>query len=916
MAALVRSRGRPERPPRCTIDFETRSACELAGRKGRGAWLYSKHPSTQLLCLSYHLPGMDPKEPKLWHRAHPAIGIEESAPPEDLFAYIATGGKIEAHNAAFETYVWEHVAVPQHGWPEIYEDQWLCSAAKAAAHALPRALDGAISALNLAVKKDPRGEALLKKYSKPKKLTKAEREIFGDDELVWNEDVEGIEQIWSYNKQDVRAEMGLSNALPDLSPMEQNVWHITQKMNRRGVLIDVDLAKAALHLVARAKIKANAELREMTGIESATQRAVIKNWLANEELIQLPDTKAKTLEWILDRMELSPRCRRVIEIVKEVNRTSTNKYQRMLECVDEDNRARELLLYCGAERTGRFAGRGIQIHNLPKGKFVKGISIDEACAAIKSRDLQWCEFLDGKDDAMNLIASCLRGSIIAPPGRKLWTADYAAIEARCVLWESGATAALNVFFEGGDIYCDMASGIYGYQIVKDEKALAKNPEARIAQVINAMGSTQRDFGKVAVLGLGYGMGYIKFLITLRTYNIYLTRKDVLKMMGAARLAKYERIVHKKLFPSQADFTKDDGYDAKKHKAACREASMSKRRLTDEREDPEKIIHELALCKFTVDTYRSRYPEVPQMWKDQEAAAIQAVRLQGKPIEQRKIKCGVVTWYMKGRFLKCRLPSGRTLNYCDPEIKMAKTSWGESRPSLRFMGIDQKTKKWTRQSSYGGKLCIAEETDVLTEYGWVPIQEVRMQDRVWDGVEWVYHGGVAFNGIKEVISCDGMWMTPDHEVLTDRGWKYASSGNRYNRAAVSLPDRYALCGEQPRRIKVNRLLSTQARVFDLSNCGPRNRFVIRSADRTRCLIVHNCENITQAIARDVLASAKIELEAHPTYDLLISVHDEVVSEADDGEGDRGEFEALMSAMPACYKGCPISAEAKTYERYRK
>lgn len=750
------------KPPRAIIDFETRSAADL---KRVGAWLYSRHHTTQILCLSYWLPGMNPAKPKLWHRAHPELGIKESPPPQDLFDYIASGGPIEAHNAEFEIDIWENIAVPDHGWPGIAPEQWMCSAAKAAGHSLPRSLEGACDALNLPINKDPRGKTLLRTYSQPNaRLMRVARELFDDEEPVWNEDADGLAQLWDYCRQDVRAEIRLSETLPDLSPMEMQVWRITRNMNRRGILIDTELAEAALDLVKQARDELNAELFKLTGIKSGTQRKLIVSWLADNELLELPNTESKTLQWFLQHEEMTPRAARVVEIMKEVNRTSTNKFKRMLECVDTDERARELLLYCGADRTGRFSGRGIQIQNLPKGKFTlplskadKGNAIDLAVADVKSRDLAWCKAMHG--DVLNLIVSCLRGALIAPPGRELLTADYAAIEARCVLWEAGADTALNVFREGKDIYCDMASGIYGREITKET-----------AQPINAMGSTERDFGKVAVLGLGYGMGYIKFLLTLRTYNITLTRPEVQRMMGAKKLRKYETAVRRRLFPKREEFDYE-----KQFKKAEREAALNRRKLADEREDAAKVLHELALCKYTVDTYRSRYPEVPAMWKAQEAAAIQAVQT-GK-----KVRCGVVTWYVKGRFLRCRLPSGRELKYCDPEIKKAKTSWGEVRPSLRFMGTDQKTKRWCRQGTYGGKLT---------------------------------------------------------------------------------------------------------------------------------------ENITQAIARDVMAFAKIKLEQHPDYDLLISVHDEIVSEVNEGCGDESEFERIMSDLPACMEGCPITAESKRYVRYRK
>lgn len=693
---------RKQRRERATIDFETRSAADL---KKVGSWMYSRHESTEVMCLAWHLPGMGKRETKLWHPKYPHLGIhDEGDSLEPLFDYIRAGGMVEAHNSFFEMCIWRNVCVPVHGWPEIQDWQWLCTAAKASAHALPRKLSEVCEALGLAERKDDKGESLLRKYSRPAKLTKRQLEsgIFSDGELMWNEELQGFLSLWAYCRQDIRAEVGVSYAVPDLSPREEALWRLTTLMNLRGVYIDVPLCRAALAMVSKIKAKLNGELEVITGIEGirGSQRDQVRAWLVEHEGLELPDTTSATLEWFIDRDDsITDRARRVITILKEVNRTSTNKYAAMLNHVDSDGRARENLVYCGAERTGRFAGKGIQVHNLPKGRFTlplakkdRGKAIDFGVDDIMSQDLPWCEAMHG--DVMNLIASCLRGAIIAPPGRELVWADYAAIEARCILWEAGATDALKVFDGGGDIYCDMASGIYGRTITKEN-----------VQTINAMGATERDFGKVAILGLGYGMGFLKFLITLRTYNIVLTRAEVINMIGEEKLAKYEAIVRKKFYPVRESFEKVrrvEGvrtvlFDEKKYKSAMREATLNRRKLSDEREDADKVMHELALCKYTVDTYRTRYEAVPQMWKDQEAAAIRAVQNPGEQVE-----CGVVTWFVEGRYLKCRLPSGRCLHYCDPEVKLVKTSWGEKKPGLRFWGRNQ-TGHWVRQGTYGGKL---------------------------------------------------------------------------------------------------------------------------------------------------------------------------------------------------------------------
>lgn len=787
VSRLARDASRPTkarrpRVARATIDFETRSAADL---KKVGAWLYAKHATTEILCLAYKLPGWS--KPKLWHCAHSDLDIEESPAPKELFAWIRQGGLVEAHNAGFEQAVWLHVCEAM-GWPSIEFKQWRCSAAKASAVALPRALEDAAIALKLAEQKDPRGKVLVRKYCKPKKLTKDEKLLWGDDAIIFNEDAEGLQELWAYCVQDVVTEEALSETIADLSPEELKVWQITQAMNWRGVQIDVELCHAALKLAGKAKRKANLELEALTGIPSGTQRAELKTWLATKGGFTIEDTKAKTIEWYLERKRdldgkpISAESLRVLQIIKEVNRTSTNKYKRMLQCVDTDGRARENLVYCGAERTGRFAGRGIQLHNLPKGRFTGPLpkkpaadapgwkwdryvaalenQMDDAVEAIKTGDLEWCECFYG--DVMNLIASCLRGCIIAPPGKDLMIADYASIEARCILWLAGATAALEVFNGGGDIYCDMASGIYGHEVTK------KN-----ARVISSSGATERDFGKVAILGLGYGMGWVKFLLTLRTYNIRLTRDEVVTAMGPKNLKVYTAKAVRALFPNEFDFTDD-----KKWKVARRAANKILKALRDEREDPRAVLHELALCKYTVDVYRARYPEVPAFWKAQNAAAMKAIQNKGE-----KVECGRVTWRFQGRFLKCRLPSGRCLHYFNPSVVMTKTEWGYVSPSIRFEGRNM-VNQFVRQATYGGKIA---------------------------------------------------------------------------------------------------------------------------------------ENITQATARDIMAHAKRTIALQPIYDLLVSVHDEILAEVEESFDDKAgvkEFELVMGELGPEYDGCPIVAEGKRLKRYRK
>ena len=416
-------------------------------------------------------------------------------------------------------------------------------------------------------------------------------------------------------------------------------------------------------------------------MERASQRERVKDYLSENFDIDLPDTTAPTLDFYRERVEMDPDANRIIQIVREVNKTSTSKYKKMIICAALDGRARDILMFHGAN-TGRWSGKGIQVQNLPKGDLW---NIDAAVMDIKEAVLEWVKLVWG--EPMEALAGALRGAIIPSEGRDFMVADYSAIEARCVLWLADARDALQVFYSGGDIYCDMASTIYGYEVNKKTH------------------KKERQFGKQAILGLGYGMGYVKFFLTCRGYKIEFSREDCLRIMGAEKFGKYMHWMKNSLC-----LIKGETY-TKKQMAAARKTI---RQLKEEREDAILVLHELALMKYTVDLYRRRYGAVKQMWKDQESAAIQAVL--EKRTKRDPIVCGKIKWYLSdeieidmwdtvpsGQWLLCELPSGRTLFYNNPEVKPSKTSWGETRNALRYMSVDSQTRKWKRTATYGGKI---------------------------------------------------------------------------------------------------------------------------------------------------------------------------------------------------------------------
>ena len=360
-------------PPKVTIDFESRSACDI----GLGAWLYSLHPTTEIMCLAYKI-GDEPT--KLWHPAYPHLGIEQSPDPVDLIQAIEDGWLIEAHNRFFEYCMWEHQL--RKNWPQfpaIPEKNWRCSAAKAAYHSLPRALEGAVAALDLPISKDMEGSKVMKRLCKPKKLLKADKKALIDQgwtperidaAIFWHESVEEFERLWAYCIVDVDAEHGFSEFLPDLPPEELRIWQMDQKMNLRGIRCDLDLVKAAIHLRDNEIMTLTAELQDITdgAVEKGTSRAKFKDWMRVNG-VDLPDTQGATLDEYLPNLKgdllmdfmrrrgLEPHTHRALQIVREVNRSSTAKFDAMLERVDlRDWRLRDNLMYHGAG-TGRWTGR-------------------------------------------------------------------------------------------------------------------------------------------------------------------------------------------------------------------------------------------------------------------------------------------------------------------------------------------------------------------------------------------------------------------------------------------------------------------------------------------------------------------------------------------------------------------------------
>lgn len=510
-------------------------------------------------------------------------------------------------------------------------------------------------------------------------------------------------------------------------------WHCDQSINDRGIKIDMELVAGALKCADYVKAKGDKEMQEATGgfVETAMQRDELLKHILFMYGVSLPNLQKATLEKRLNDENLPEPVRELIALRLSSAVASVAKYRALGRAAGADGRIRGATQFMGASRTGRFAGRIFQPQNLPRGT-MKPAQVEEAIDAIKS-DLVPVLY----DDPNRALSNCIRGCVVAAEGHKLVVADLSNIEGRVLAWLAGEKWKIEAFKafdrgEGPDLYKATYARTFG--IKADE--VTKH---------------QRQIGKVLELGLGYQGGVGAFLTFAPTYGVNLDELAV---------HVYEAIDH--AFWSKSS----DAYDW----------ALSK-----------KLTHGLKkntwiACDAIKNAWRAAHPAVCKFWGRTEEAMLHTLTT-GEPA---KIGQRLTVYRPAGGWLAVRLPSGRGL--CYPACRPPED--GE-RCALTYTGVDQYTRKWQRIKTYGGKLCISEQTPVLCRRGWTPIEDVTPEDEVWDGEEWVPQGGATMQGVKPVIKAHGVYMTPDHLVLTTEGWKDASSSERYDRLPCRIPDGYSV-----------------------------------------------------------------------------------------------------------------------------
>lgn len=480
------------------VDFETFSELSIkAGKKNSvGAVKYSRHPSTEILCMAWAIGDEDPE---LWLPGDP--------PPTRLMKHVREGGLVCAWNAEFEIPVWENIAAERLGWLPVPLKQWRDTAALALTFSLPAALEDAGGALGVDVVKDPRGKHLINKLCKPRNPSK------NDPSTRWTYDKvpQDYEDFYEYCRQDVRSERAIHEALPrdDLTPSELETWMMTVVMNLRGWFVDLDTTRRVIELMDKYKVKALAELRALTGyrVHTAGQRDKLLAWLSDQG-VHMPDMKAETVEETLLRKDLTRRARRALEIRQVLSGAAVNKFGTQVRLADADSVVRNLLMYHGAG-TGRDAGRGIQIQNYLRASVSKTeAGVNTAIAVVHSEDpIPTIEQLYGP--VPKFAALLTRSMLTSRPDHDLYSGDYSSIENRLSAWYAGAEHALGVFRKGLDEYGIFAAKYYSCDY--DELIAAYKAG-------DADADKKRTHGKRAVLSLMFGSGWKKFQATCEQYG--------------------------------------------------------------------------------------------------------------------------------------------------------------------------------------------------------------------------------------------------------------------------------------------------------------------------------------------------------------------------------------------------------------
>lgn len=616
------------------FDCETYSECDLFKA---GTHAYAEHPTTEITVAQWAIDDGEPVVEDLSTGGHPSFELAAWLERSDC--------EIVAHNSAFDRTLVRHV------WGlEIPVERWRDTMVKALSHGLPGGLDKISKALKFGEDqaKDKRGRELIQLFCKPRpkghKLRRATCHTHPDE---WDE-------FLAYSRQDIVAMRAVDTTLPawNYKPghAELALWHLDQKINDRGFLVDLRLADGAIAAVKAEQIRLKAEITAHTNgaVTSASKRDDLLKHILAEYGVTLPDMKKDTLERRLNDPDLPDGVRFLIALRLEATKTGVAKYVALKRAVSADGRLRNTVQFAGAPRTARWAGRIFQPQNMMRPDMPQA----EIAIAIEALSTGVAHLYDA--DVMRLASNAVRGCIIAPPGKKLCVADLANIEGRGLAFLADERWKLQAFSlfdqgEGDDLYA---------------LAYARSFNVTAASVMENKKTgdgMQRQIGKVMELGLGFGGGVAAFLTFAIVYSL-----DLDTMANAV----WQTATHEAL------------ENARGMLAWVKKMKRSTFGLTD---------RVYVACELLKRAWRDAHPNTEALWSAADQAVKSAIWSPGQTFKIGKHLAARVD----GAWLRIRLPSGRYLCYTQPKVSDS----GE----ISYMGINQYTRQWCRVKTYGGKL---------------------------------------------------------------------------------------------------------------------------------------------------------------------------------------------------------------------
>ena len=480
-----------------SLDLETYSSADL---NKTGVYRYAESPDFCILLFGYSVDGGDVKVVD--------IASGETVPEAILSALMDDTVEKWAFNSSFERVCLSRfIGLPTSEY--LDSTSWKCSMVWSAYMGLPLSLEGSGAVLGLEKQKLSEGKDLIRFFCRPCKPTEANgqrtRNLPTDAPDKWL-------TFKAYNKRDVETELAIQAKLAKF-PVPDEVWdeyHIDQEINDRGISVDMTMVREAIAIDSQSRERLMALMREMTELDNPNSVQQMKQWLSDNGLET--DTLGKKAVKELLKTAPAP-LGEVLSLRQQLAKSSVKKYQAMENAACADGRCRGMFQFYGANRTGRFAGRLVQLQNLPQNHLP---DLEEARALVRSGDYDALDML--YDSVPEVLSELIRTAFVPSSGNKFIVADFSAIEARVLSWFAGEDWRLKVFESGGDIYCASASQMFGVPVEK--------------HVVNGH---LRQKGKISELALDYG-GSVGALKAMGALDMGLTEDELHPLVTAWRSA--------------------------------------------------------------------------------------------------------------------------------------------------------------------------------------------------------------------------------------------------------------------------------------------------------------------------------------------------------------------------------------------